>query len=216
MDLSNYIDVPFQYRHCCWFCGEPADQQFTFPHKAIALADCAHPTLSLPSCKECKSFARQTDVDNIWQVKKQVKKLLVNTYRQHLAIGINWTKQELANSEFEGGNFAGFQRSAWFMYEVAKARVNFSGWRIVLDGLYLAEEFIKDPFIFDGVEYPSVEDAIEHYSKNFSLSSGYLAEVLACLGNENFSQAVRHCRLMVGSTPQEQKQALRALVFPQN
>ena len=213
-DIENsLIDVPFEYRHCCWFCGEPAEKSFTFPHQRYVVIACCHPVLTLPACKECLLFANEVQAQNIWQVNAQTKKLLIKKYRTHLAIGLNWTKEELANSEFEGGNFEGFKRSAWFMYEVAKARVNFKGWPLVLSGLDIDVIDEKDNFIFDGVTYPSVDQAIEQYTCNFDLPRGYLKQTLNSLGTEQFSSAVRFCRLMVGSTPAERKQALRELVF---
>lgn len=212
-DLSHMVEVPFEYRHCCWFCGEPAAQIFTFPHSQYVVIKCCHPILSIPACKECRLFAYQIQAESIWQVAFQLKKRLIKTYRTHLAIGLNWTKAELANSEFEGGNFEGFKRSAWFMYEVAKARVNFTGWRLVLSGLNIEAVNEKEDFVFDGVTYPSVDEAIEQYTNNFALPPGYLKQTLHSLGTDQFSRAVRFCRLMVGSTPAERKQALRELVF---
>jgi hypothetical protein len=140
---ENIIDISFEYRHLCWLCGEPSQVFFTFPHRfyadifndAYVVHDCPHPLLSVPSCQECRSLASKAEVNSIWAVKAVVKKGLKRIYKKDLAIGINWTKEELANSQFEGGNFAGFQKSAWFMFEVAKQRVDFNGWPIVLAGI---------------------------------------------------------------------------------
>ena len=80
-------------------------------------------------------------------------------------------------------------------------------------GIDIEEVFEKDTFNFDGVTYPSIDEAITQYTRNFGLPSGYLKETLNSLGMAEFSQAVRFCRLMVGSTPAERKLALRELVF---
>lgn len=207
------VEVPFEYRHCCWFCGEPANQVFTFPHSHFIVIDCPHQPLTLNCCQECQGFAYQAKAQTIWQVNHQVKKSLIKQYRKHLAIGLNWTKEELANSQFEGGNFEGFKKSAWFMYEVVKARVSFKGWPLELAGLPVDEIEEKETFIFDGVEYVSIDDAIDFYAKNFDFSGNYLKQVLMILGREQFSRAVSFCRLLIGSTPAERKQALRQLVY---
>jgi hypothetical protein len=208
---DDLIETPFAYRHHCWFCGEPAAHYFSFPHSEHLTFDCPHPHLTLPSCIECARSAIKAKANSIWQVEQYVKKYLVTKYRKDLAIGINWTQEELANSEFEGGSFEGFQRSAWLMYEIAKQRVNFSGWPLSVNGIDLDNDDTKIEFIFDGVFYPSINDAIEHYAYSFHLDSHFIKRVLAKLGTENFANAVRFCRLHIGATPDEKAKALRLL-----
>jgi hypothetical protein len=208
---DNFIEVPFEHRHQCWFCAEPAASHFTFPHQSHLVFDCPHPTLAVPSCAECVSAARKAKVRNIWQVAQQVKKSLMKKYQKDLAIGLNWTREELADAGFEGGSFSGFQKSAWFMYEVAKERVSFRGWPLVLDGIELEIDHACDSFNFDGVCYPSIEEAIEHYCENFNLDCLFFRQVLARLGPEKFGRAVRYCRLYIGATPDEKSRALRDL-----
>jgi hypothetical protein len=140
---DHTIDIPFECRHLCWFCGEPPKEDFIFPHRfyadlfndAYVVHHCPHPLLAVPSCQECYQLAFKAEVDSIWAVKAVVKKGLKRIYKKDLAIGINWTKEELANSQFEGGNFSGFQKSAWFIFEIAKQRVDFNGWPIVVGGM---------------------------------------------------------------------------------
>lgn len=206
---ETYIDVPFNFRHHCWFCSEPAGHSFTFPHSAHLIFDCPHEVLTIPSCLECSRAANKATVRSIWQVEQSVKTYLIKKYRKDLAIGLNWTEEELANSGFEGGSFAGFQKSAWFMYQVAKDRVNFRGWPLVLNGVEIINEEVDREFCFDGVSYPNIDQAIEHYSLNFSLDSDFLRRVLAKIGLQQFAKAVRFCRLYVGATPNEKSKALR-------
>tara|TARA_R110000787_G_scaffold37304_6_gene94936 strand:- start:81 stop:719 length:639 start_codon:yes stop_codon:yes gene_type:complete len=206
---NTYIDVPFNYRHHCWFCSEPAGHCFTFPHSTHLVFDCPHEKLTIPSCLECSRAAIKAKVRSIWQVEKSVKIYLIEKYRKDLAIGLNWTQDQLASSGFEGGSFAGFQKSAWFMYQVAKDRVNFRGWPLVLDGIELENEEGEREFCFDGLCYPSIDEAIAHYSLNFDLDLAFFRHVLAKMGPESFARAVRFCRLYVGATPIEKSRALR-------
>jgi len=223
-------ETPFNKRHCCWFCGEPNHAHFVFPsHDSLSsylgdkslLVTCPHPVISVPSCGECHKLAKKSRVHTIWAVKDFVKQQLVKRHAKDLAIGINWTEEELASSEFEQGNFAGFARSAWFIYEVAKGRVNYLGWPLVANGIELDEllldEKVTKVFSFDGVQYPSLADAITHYAKTFLLDEHYVSEVLQHLGNGDideraFARAVRFCRLLVNDTPNERKIALKALI----
>lgn len=223
-------ETPFNKRHCCWFCGEPNNAQFIFPsHSSLSsyqgdkslLVTCPHSVISVPSCSECHKLAKKARVNTIWAVKDFVKQQLVKRYAKDLAIGINWTEEELASSEFEQGSFAGFARSAWFIYEVAKGRMNYLGWPLVANGVELDEllldEKSMEAFSFDGVLYPSLADAINHYAKTFLLDEHYVSEVLQHLGNGDitervFAKAVRFCRLLVNATPNECKVALKALI----
>lgn len=221
-------ETPFEQRHCCWFCGEPSHLAFIFPpqsstqsyHRAEHIVlDCPHPSLSVPCCAECKKIACKAEGGHIWAVRDLVKKSLLKRYAKDLAIGVNWTPDELANSDFEGGNFAGFAKSAWFIYEVAKGRVSYSGWPLVVKGIDLdiAHHEEEVPFTFDGVKFPSLNEAIEHYSSAFKLDAHYVTAVLQQMSNGNtdrqsFARTIRYCRLLVGSTPEERKLAFAQLV----
>lgn len=223
-------ETPFDKRHCCWFCGEPSHVFFIFRTYQTTCSyesdeklspSRSQPVISIPSCRECQQFANKAKEKNILAVKSHVKKKLLTRYAKDLAIGVNWTKEELATSEFEQGNFAGFARSAWFMYEVAKTRVSYLGWPLVVNGIELEEIDLEqievEPFSFDGVLYPSLAEAINHYAKIFLLDEYYVSAVLEHLGNghiddKSFAQSVRFCRLLVNASPHERKVAFKALV----
>jgi len=223
-------ETPFDKRYCCWFCGEPSQVVFIFPSYSSAFSDesdkylllsSSHPVISIPTCRECQKLANKAEESTILAVKANVKRQLINRYAKDLAIGVNWTEHELATSEFEQGNFAGFARSGWFMYQVAKTRVNYLAWPLVANGIELEEidleEIQAESFTFDGVLYPSLSDAIKHYAKIYLLDEHYVIAVLQHLDNGNideksFAQAVRFCRLLVNASPSERKVALRELV----
>jgi len=216
------IEVPFNQRHCCWFCGEPSSKAFTFPkkHQHLVLLSLSHPRLSMPSCTECYKIANSIDENSIWSINKVLKQKLIKRYAKHLAIGINWTKEELASSEFEGGNFEDFARSAWFMFEVAKSRVNFIGWPVVVQGIeieeYLEDEVTSSAFHFDGLSFPTIADAIHHYCEVFLLDKEFFSLVYLYFtdgetGSSSFAKAIRFCRLLVNDTKKEKYRALRTL-----
>jgi|TARA_B110000091_G_scaffold117323_1_gene126483 hypothetical protein len=214
------IEIPFEHRHHCWFCGEPSQLNFCFPKNyednfsedQELILNSRHPRLNIPACAECYRLANQVKADSIWAVNEGVKRRLLNLYRKDLAIGINWTEEELKNSEFEGGCFSGFQKSAWFMYEVAKARVSFNGWPIEHKGVDLDLDIDGQTFVFDGVTYPSLEDAVNHYCQVFSLNKPFFQTALNKVGVERFANVIRFCRLLVGSTSTEQKESLKEFI----
>lgn len=223
-------ETPFDKRHCCWFCGEPSNNAFIFSATSadnsvdsdVELFHTRSSTrISIPSCHECQQLADKSTANSVFSVKVDVKKQLIKRYAKDLAIGVNWTKEELANSGFEQGNFAGFARSAWFMYEVAKSRVGYLAWPLVVNGVALQidiDEIKAQSFTFDGVLYPSLSDAIHHYAKIFLLDEHYVVAVLqqlakGSINEQSFAQAVRFCRLLVNVSTSERKAALQKLAI---
>ncbi|WP_226960717.1 hypothetical protein [Thalassotalea sp. LPB0316] len=165
----------------------------------------------MPTCGECHRFASKAQVNDIFAVRSEVKKMLIHHYRKDLAIGLNWTKQALEESEFDGGNFEGFKRSAWFMYEVAKGRVNFRAWPIEVNGIALENLLIEQEFSFDGMVFPHIDAAIAHYAKAFRLDRYFLKRLVYQLTSDKFSRAVSLARIHIDATEQEKQAILRAL-----
>lgn len=81
----------------------------------------------------------------------------------------------------------------------------------MLGGIKVDKELVKEEFTFDGMLYPSIDEAITHYGRAFDIPIHFFEQVLAIIGIERFSYAVRFCRLYVGATPQEMRVALREL-----
>jgi len=219
--MNITTETPFNKRHDCWFCGEPNQYVFSLTNAFEVQTSDSEPItqLSLPSCKECYQHAKKSVIKanyeghyySIWTIKSEVKQYLIHHYRKDLAIGINWTKTELEESEFEQGNFAGFKRSAWFMYELAKARVNYASWPLIVDGITILDECQEQTYNFDDVIYPNIEQAMLHYANALSLSLNYFRSVFELFGNDQFAKTVRFCRLLVAANASEQEQALRQL-----
>ena len=209
--IISQVEVPFEFRSCCWFCGEPTGAAFTFPHSQYLVLACPHVQLTVPACDECCGLASKVRKNAIWAVADAVKAALIKRYQKDLAIGSHWTPTSLAESEFEEGSFAGFQKSAWFIYEVARERINFKRWPLIVDGIELEIEREKEHFEFDGVTYPSVDDAISHYCQIFYLNETFFISVLEKYTLARFAEAVRFCRLMVEKTPAERAVILKTL-----
>jgi hypothetical protein len=206
------VEVPFAYRHLCWFCGEPANKEFAFPQADNPVLQASVQPLVLMACSECYQIAVKSHSQTIWQCRHQVKKWLMRHYHKDLAIGVNWTQEELASAGFEGGNFEGFARSAWQMFEIARQRVNYPSWPLVVAGIELQACEGSNEFLFDGICYPSLNDAISHYCQSFHLDRKFFIEVLSVLGEPQFAKVVRFCRLLVNHTPAERQLALAELV----
>ncbi|QSX38650.1 hypothetical protein [Shewanella sedimentimangrovi] len=202
---SPAVDIPFDKRYKCWFCEEPCRGLFDYPAPPF----CPHPSLAVPACDECLKLARQQALTSIYECRLAVKDALMARYAKHLAIGSNWTREELEQSEFECKIFGGFKKSAWFMFEVARDRVNARGWPLALNGIPLDESGSDTRFTFDGLEFASVLAAVRHYVGIWSLDKQLLETLLGLVGHERFGYALRLCRLHLGSTPAMKQMLIR-------
>jgi len=218
MAIDNYppIDIPFDVRYTCLFCGEPSNGVVNIPYSVDDISKAPHEPLSVPSCTECQSVVKKARCQSVYQYRNAVKAALTRKYQKALSIGSNWTEQELQESEFEGAAFEGFKRSAWMMYTIAKERINYSGWSLCLDGVPLVADDEAGGFTFDGTEFVSIEHAIEHYIKTFHLDAILLPELVKALGKDKFGYAVRVSRLYLNISAAERSQIITDIVESQS
>lgn len=195
--MNHYprIEIPFNYRNLCWFCGEPSDKNINFPQKAYEANIVDHKPICLPGCKECATIVQRSAFTSIYAYRDAIKQALVKKHQKVLSIGSNWSEQELQESELEGSAFEGFKRSAWPMFKMMQARINYMGWPVIINNELLIEERDHETFAFDGVNYISLEDAVTQVVKTFFLDEQLFTRILSVLGKGKFSQAIRLCRL---------------------
>ncbi len=205
------IDIPFDLRHICWFCAEPCNDSFQYH----ANSHTPHPSLAVPACKECLKLAEKHKLTSIWECQIAVKDELMRIYAKHLAIGINWTEQELIDSEFSCKVFEGFKKSGWMMYLIARDRVNAHSWSISIDGVPLDIEERETSFDFDGVKYSSLSQAIKHYSETLGLDKHFLQAIVSQVGRNRFAYAVRLCRINIASNKRTKQEVLKDLALEQ-
>lgn len=204
MSAIPLIDIPFNQRHNCWFCGEPCNQIFEY----IRHAHTPHPSLAVPACSECRRLAKQHPLTSIWDCRLAVKDALMRIYAKHLAIGINWTEEELAESEFSCKVFEGFKKSAWMMYQIARDRINAPGWPLVLEGEELDQGYDAS-FEFDGLTFNSIHAAIHYYSNQFTLDPVFFAELVRLVGRARFNYALRLARIHIAAAKEMKRQVLQ-------
>ncbi len=211
------IDIPFDFRHTCWFCGEPADDNFCFPTQSKNLERIEHDPLCLPACAECRQLAgRSVDkssvIRSINECRRRVKAGLIKKYQKTLAIGANWTEEELRESEFHGSAFEGFKRSGWKMYLIARERINYQGWELSLDGIPMDLIDNERTFSFDGMSFTHIELAISHYVKTFNIDEQLLTDLVALLGEKEFGYALRVCRIYPIVSAEERTQIIEDII----
>ncbi|MGR5280561.1 hypothetical protein [Photobacterium damselae] len=208
-DCTHYIEVPFEYRHCCWFCGEPFYEHVSF--MATPNYDGQKHPIMLPSCHECFGLAKDLKVSSLDLLRDKIKEKLHQKYQKHLRIGLNWTEDELRDCEFEGKALEGFRESAWMMYQIAKERVNYSGWDLVIDGIPLPKLTTVYQVEFDGVIYTSLHHAVTQLAQAYAIPEAWLADVVELVGRDKLSYALRFCKTTYGYSAQERQASLDSL-----
>ncbi|WP_318505764.1 hypothetical protein [Photobacterium leiognathi] len=203
------IDVPFEFRHTCWFCGEPYYESHAFMAKPN-YDDQVEPIM-VPCCQECFSFANDIKVSSLDILRDKVKEKLHKKYQKHLQIGVNWTKEELEDSEFEGKALEGFRESGWKMFEIAKERVNYRGWAVSIDGIPVEGLTTAFQFEFDGIVYTSLNHAVTQLATAYAIPQPYLEQVIELVGRDKMAYALRFCKTTYGYSPAERETSLASL-----
>ncbi|CDT42584.1 Conserved hypothetical protein [Vibrio coralliirubri] len=195
MTTYSYIDIPFNLRHTCWFCGEPSNDVVEFPKTAQTVAKIGHSPIALPACNECARINYSKNLTSIWSVRDQIKHTLIDKYAKHLGIGENWTEQELIDSDFSGSTLGGFGRSAWKMYQIAKQRVDYKGWPLSVDDIPLEVYDETSGFEFDGTRYASINSCIDYFTKAAGVDKELLSQLVDIVSSDRFSYALRIAKL---------------------
>ncbi|MGF1681616.1 hypothetical protein [Photobacterium minamisatsumaniensis] len=203
------IDVPFEYRHTCWFCGEPYFESHAFMPSPNY--DNQSLPILVPCCHECFGICHKIKVSGLDLLRDKVKESLHRKYQKHLQIGVNWTKEELDDCEFEGKALEGFKESAWEMFEIAKARVNYTGWPLAIDGLPIASMSTAFQIEFDGITYTSINQAVEQLAKAYAIPQPYLEDVVQLVGRERLAYAIRFAKTTYGYSSAERDVSIGSL-----
>ncbi|HHX8436981.1 TPA: hypothetical protein ACVO1K_003109 [Vibrio diabolicus] len=202
------IDIPFNYRYTCWFCGEPSIDYVDFPKSANSITKLEHSPITVPACDECYKVNYPNDVHSVWALRDQVKHFLITKYAKHLGIGENWTEQELKETEFSGNILGGFGKSAWEMYQIAKSRVSFKGWEITVDEVPLNGYDETSGFSFGGVRYLSLNACIDYYVKATGIDRNLLSGLIDIVTSDRFGYALRIAQLNKNISNRERDEIL--------
>jgi len=195
VDTYSKIDVPFNSRHTCWFCGEPSSDSIEFPKATDSIAKLEHPPLEIPACTECQGISYSKSLTSIWALRNKIKQAIINKYAKHLGVGENWTEQELLYCEFSGAILGGFGKSAWKMYQIAKQRVEYKGWPLSVDDIPLEVYDETSGFEFNGTRYASIHSCIDYFTKAAGVDKELLSQLVDIVSSDRFSYALRIAKL---------------------
>ncbi|KDM91473.1 hypothetical protein [Photobacterium galatheae] len=202
------IDVPFEYRHTCWFCGEPYYESFIFRPEPDYAGDLP---VKVPCCEECYGLCTRTKASGLDVLRDRVKARLHRKYQKHLQIGAHWTREELEDSEMEGKAFEGFKESAWKMFEIARDRVNYTGWPLAIDGQPVGQISQAFQVEYHGIVYPNLAQAVEQLAKTYAIPEDYLEQVVELVGRQQLGFAIRFCKTTHGYSEAQQAASLASL-----
>ncbi|MCL2918711.1 hypothetical protein [Shewanella litorisediminis] len=194
-------ETPFDKRHLCWFCEEPAGGLFTFVGSLPQ-------AVAIPACRECRLIANARELDSLYEYRLNVKDTLLKRYAKHLAIGSNWTREELEDSGFDCKILGGFKKSAWFMYEVARDRINARGWTLTVNGVPVEDTTADTGFEHSGLRFASLSAAAHHFSQTQGLDEAFLCALVKTLGRSRFGYALRLATLYRVASAKEKQQFL--------
>lgn len=204
------VDIPFNNRHKCWFCGEPSDEFLDYPRR-IDFEAKSHLPISLPVCNECDSLIAKEPTSSIYDLKIKLTHKNLKKYARVLGLGINWTKLELENEQLSGASFIGFNESAWAMYEIAKQRIGFKSWPLTYDGIPF--DMIDDSYFFESedIKFIDVGSAIDHYCDAEGLNKELMRSLTDILGEARFRDVLRVSRTNVDLSRKEVLAVIREI-----
>ncbi|WP_299018552.1 hypothetical protein [uncultured Photobacterium sp.] len=205
----QFIDVPYEFRHTCWFCGEPYFESYSFtPSPNYEQQELP---IMVPCCQECYSLCHSIKASGLDLLRDKVKEKLHRKYEKHLQIGVNWTKEELEESEFEGKALEGFRESGWKMFEIAKDRVNYTGWPLTIDGLPVVGMSTGFYIEHNGITYTSLVQAVVQLSKAYNIPQPYLEQVVELVGRDRLTYAIRFAKTTYGYSAEEREVSIGSL-----
>ncbi|AAZ27894.1 hypothetical protein [Colwellia psychrerythraea] len=208
MDLLD-IDIPFDCRFKCWFCGENSHTNIEVRDQEVKGG---LDMISIPTCDECQSYGCHPLASSLEELKQTIKDKIIIRSSKELSIGSNWTEKELNESDFTGNAFEGFKKSGWEMFLIAKERVNFKAWDLCIDGIPVREILPEETFEFDGLAFSNFTGMLNYLSKTFFLNKNFLNRVLTLYGNDRAIEAVKFCRLVPNESESQREQAFDDLV----
>ncbi|KII75638.1 hypothetical protein [Vibrio renipiscarius] len=203
------IDIPFNFRHTCWFCGEPSSKSLHFPRQASKTSQ--HTALTLPACRECDAIKYPSKVNSIWVLRAYLKQALITKYTKHLAIGENWTEQELLESGFSGALLGGFGDSAWQMYEIAKQRIAFEGWPLSIDDLPFYTIDDTSGFEYNETRFSSLSTCIDFFVAATGVDHDLLTQLIDIVTPNRFDYALKIAKLNKRVSPTRRNQIIEEI-----
>lgn len=196
---ANYkqIDVPYEFKHICFYCGESADTVDHVPpvsryYDYIGLYD-KHPAITVPSCMECNLLLSDSLQEDIYGRFDEAKKRLTVKLKKYLKYASIWDENELDNASFTG-DLQRFAENVMIEASVAKERLEWQHWALSIDGAELYNLDDSTWIEVGGMRFKKYDHVLEYVKKVHKVAPLYFEKVVEVVGLSKVDFALHYCK----------------------
>lgn len=218
-DIYTKIDVPYEMRHSCFYCGEyeydldhvPPTSRY---HDFIGIYD-SHQPILVPSCKECNGMLSNSLQKDIYERFDECKKKLTRKLSKYLRYELIWYDEELEYADFTG-EFEKFSKAVPKEIEKAKQRLSWDHWPVSIDGIEIENVQMSYNFKLDGKEFRTLDHLLEYVKRVHKVPVKYFEKVLLIVGYAKVDYALRICQTQKVTTEAQMNRVLEDLAFSES
>lgn len=218
-NIYQKIDVPYNMRYTCFYCGEfECDLDHVPPtsryHDFIGIYD-SHMPLLVPSCKECNSLLGNTLQKDIYDRFEECKKKLTKKLSRYLRYELLWDEDELEYAGFTG-EFSKFSEAVLKEVRKAKDRLTWEHWPVSIEGVEIENTHFNYYLKLDGKEFKTLDHLLEYVKRVHKVPVKYFEKVLLVVGYAKADYALRVCQTKKVTTEVQMNKVLSDLAFSES
>lgn len=213
--MYKRIDVPWDCKHICFYCGENAQADDHVPptsryHDFMCLYD-SHPPLLVPACNQCNRVLGNSLQRDLYERFDECKDLLLKKLDKYLMYGNIWDKSSLAYARFTG-DLGKFSKAVVKQAEIAKDRLEWEHWNLSIEGIDLDRSNEVYKIKMDGKEFKSLDHVLEYARRVHKIPPTYLEKVINIVGYVKADHALAVCRAKKVKSEAEMNKVLEDLI----
>lgn len=208
------IDVPYDLKHTCFYCGEVADTVDHVPpismyYDYMALYD-EHKPIMVPSCRECNTLLGDSLQSNIYERFGELKKRLTKQLMKYLRYEQLWDDDSVEYAAFTG-DLKKFSERVVVEASIAKERLEWEHWNVSVDGVSIDETSNEDKLQLGGVKFKKYDHVLEYVKRVHKVSTPYFENVVSTVGMDKLDFALTFCKRNPVKNRQEMEVMLNEL-----
>lgn len=210
----KHIDVPFELRHTCFYCGDPSDTLDHFPpisryHDYLGIYD-SHPAVVVPSCIECNLLLVDSLQGDIYERFDEAKVRLTKRLAKYLKYSSVWDNDSLADAEFTG-SFRKFADNIIIEASLVKERLEWDHWPITVNGESIYEIRRTESLALDNIKFKRYDHLLEYVKKVHKVPTLYFEKVVEIVGLGKLQFALHYCKSHKPSNAKQMEEYLEEL-----